>query len=201
LTLRRLPIAVLLLAGCPPTDDDDSLDDPLEDEGIFEVDDDDAGGTPIDRADSYGTTCPEVEPNDPDLPFGELNLPATPWAGATECGDVGPAPDGLLLLTGRIADIVEGGWDGDNDAFRFTLVEAATPVGVLSWTPLQGDLDASVRCGVPGENPGRVFGGGLARAEVPETAEAEAEIPAGSECWVFVSGFAGRVADYEVRLE
>jgi len=191
-----LPAALVLLAACPGDDDDSAFDD----EGLFAVDDDDAGGTPIDPAASYGTECVEVEPNDPDLPLGRLVLPAPPWATATDCGDVEPAPDGLLRLRGRISDIVEGNWDGDNDTFRFRMVAAATPVAVLDWTPLQGDLDAQIRCGLDAD-PVRVFDGGLSTAAVPETAEAVMEIPAGAECWGFVSGFAGRVADYELRLE
>jgi hypothetical protein len=196
---RTLPfVALMAMVACPGNDDDSAQ---IDQEGIFDGDDDDAGGDPVIPPAGFGVECSEVEPNDPPVPPGTLTLLAPPWEMATDCGDVAPAAEGLVRFRGRISDIIEGGWDGDRDAFRFRLLEAATPRGVLQWDPLQGDLDGQIRCALDGAEPARIFLSGLASAEVPETATAEEEVPAGSVCWVFVSGFAGRVADYELWLE
>jgi len=193
-------LAALFVFGCTPTDDDDS--GPDDDGGLFDLDDDDAGGTPIEEPSAFDLDCDEVEPNDLDIPLGGLSTPSPPWEPATPCGMVPAASSrASLALRGRISDVVEGTWNGDNDAWTFTFAEAASPRGVLQWSPLQGDLDAQVHCEQTTGGLGRLFGGALASAEVPETAQAVFEVPAGGRCWAFVTGFDGRVADYVLWLE
>ena len=198
----RTPALALLpaLLACGVGDGDDPA--PFDDEGLFDIDDDDAAtGDPVALPGSFATTCEEVEPNDPTITLGELRVPSPPWESATDCGLVSGPGEGLIRMSGSIADIVEGSWDGDRDTFRFTVAEAATPHAVMQWDPLQGDLDAQVQCDNGDGSFSRLFGSGLSSAEVPETADAAFELRAGATCWVFVTGFAGRVAGYDLWLE
>jgi hypothetical protein len=200
MTLGREHILIPLLLATACADDDDDSAGVADD--LFEVDDDDAGGDPIDLPSSFALDCPEAEPNDPPVPLGTLLVASPPWAEATDCGEVPASNDpGLIRLRGSIADIVEGTWDGDNDGFRFTVREAVTPSATLQWDPLQGDLDANLECEREDGSLSRLFGGGLSTAEVPETADAAFELKAGATCWVFISGFSGRTAAYDLWLE
>ena len=143
--------------------------------------------------------CAGVEPDD--VAVAGTSLPSPPWPEAVDCGPVPALADGgLLRVHGSIQDLVVGTWDGDNDTFTFEAEDAMSPRAVLRWDPLQGDLDARVMCSRDG-TWSQLFAGGLATAEVAETAEATFEVEAGSTCWIFVVGYDGLVSDYELWLE
>ena len=191
-------LALVALLGCPSAADDDDDDVELDDDDAVD-DDDSAPPVDVEPPEPFAVDCASVEPDDIE-PNGYA-LPQPPWPLATECGAVpAEAGGGLIRVRGAIQDIVVGTWDGDCDTFRFEAEGAMSPTAVLRWDPLQGDLDAKVIC-TRGASYADLFDGGLATADVAETADAAFEVEAGATCWIFVVGFDGLVSDYELWLE
>lgn len=195
-------LALALAPGCPrPADDDSGADDDASDDDISDDDSavDDPVPVDVEPPASFEVECAGVEPDDVDV--DGLTVPQPPWPQATPCGEVpADADGGLVLFAGSIQDIVVGTWQGDNDTFSFVAQDAMAPRAVLRWDPLQGDLDAKVMC-PRFSGWSDVFSGGLATAALAEQAEATFEVEAGSTCYVFVAGFDGLVADFELWLE
>jgi hypothetical protein len=202
--MNRVILALGLLAvGCPPAaDDDDSAPDVVlidDDDG----DDDDAtdAGTPVSVPGSFLSDCPEVEPNDAPVLPGETLTLDPPWDDATDCGDLPSGAGAVLGMTGRISAILQGSWEGDNDAFTFVTSEEISPRVVVQWDPLVGDLDARLWCAAQfGQED--AAGGGLATVNRPEQIATTAfAIPAGTRCTFFVVAYEGAVVDYVAWLE
>ncbi len=206
-TLRPWGFAPLLafvlhcsaLTACQnqPTGDDD-------DDSAAVGGDDDSAPDPIDiprPEGSFGLECPEQEPNDLDISPDTNQAPSPPWTGVTDCGVLSEGSSNLLLYVyGSIADVVQGAWSGDSDAFVFETDHAFQATAVLRWDPLVGDYDVQLHC-PSGSGYTEVFSNDLATTAIPETAATTAAIEAGSRCYLLVVGYAGPVADYEFWLE
>lgn len=193
--MKRLLLAALLV-GCPTSGDDDDSAGPTV---ILVDDDDDAtdpleSGTPVTVPGSFLATCAESEPNDAPVFEGTTNTAEPPWEDATDCGSLAGTGD-LLGITGRIDHVVQDSWGGDTDSFRITVTEEMTPSVTVQWDPLQGDFDARLWCEGQSAWVDRADGG-LATASAPEHVDATETIAAGTECYLFVTGYAGPVADY-----
>ncbi len=200
LSRSHLSLLAALLLGCPTGGDDDDATRPAP---ILVDDDDDSTapldtGTPVSVPGSFGSTCDEVEPNDAPVIPGTTNTTDPPWADATDCGDIG-GTGAILGITGRIDHLVQDSWGGDTDSFRFRATETMSPAVTVQWDPLQGDFDARLWCGSGTAWADRADGG-LATSSAPEQIAETAELEAGTECYLFVSGFSGPVADYVVWL-
>lgn len=189
-----------LLVGCPTSADDDDMT-PI----TIVVDDDDDStepldtSTPVEEPSAFASTCAEIEPNDAPVVEGATNTSDPPWSDATDCGDIGGS--GVVLgITGRIGHLLQDSWGGDTDSFRFRATETMSPAVTLQWDPLQGDFDARLWCAAGATWVDRADGG-LATSSAPEQIAATDEISAGTECYLFVTGFSGPVADYIAWLE
>jgi hypothetical protein len=197
--LRLLLLLCVVVAGCPTSaDDDDSVAPRL-------VDDDDdttdalGSSTPVTVPGSFESTCAEIEPNDAPIIDGATSTADPPWPDATDCGDIGGS--GVILgVTGRVDHLVQESWAGDTDSFRFRFTEDTSPAVTLQWDPLQGDFDAQLWCENGATWVDRAEGG-LATSAAPEQIAGSDPIAAGTECYLFVAGFTGPVADYVVWLE
>jgi len=198
-TSRPLLLLCLVLAGCPTGDDDD------DSVTVRLVDDDDDTTDPLDSSTpvavpgSFESTCEEVEPNDAPIIEGATSTSDPPWEDATDCGDIGGS-GAILGITGRIDHVVQESWAGDTDSFRFVATEEMSPAVTVQWDPLQGDFDARLWC-EDGATWVDAADGGLATSSAPEQVAATDPIAAGTECYLFVTGFLGPVADYVVWLE
>ncbi|MEE2828883.1 MAG: thiamine phosphate synthase [Myxococcota bacterium] len=200
-----LALALLALSlACGPQEANDDDSSTLPDDDDSEGDDDDSSPpTPVDipLPAGFALECGETEPNDIAITENSFNFADPPWTVATDCGSVEEEATGPLFhATGHIEDIVVGSWNGDNDTFAVRFERSVQPRGVLRWDPLQGDLDARFYCPRVGGWTD-LFSGGLASAELAESAEASLSIDAGSTCYLFVVGYGGLVSDYDFWLE
>jgi len=199
-TTRLLLFSLVL--GCPAADDDDSasrtvyLDDP------FLGDDDDLDeGTPVAVPASFLAECAEAEPNDAPVLSGETLTLDPPWADSTDCGALPTGSGPLLAMRGRIDHVIDGSWEGDNDAFTFTVTEEIRPRVVVQWDPLWGDFDARLWC-LEGSNYDDAASGGLASVNRPEQiTQTVFPLTPGMRCELFVVAFSGGVSDYVAWLE
>ncbi|HCP46091.1 MAG TPA: hypothetical protein DIU15_08625 [Deltaproteobacteria bacterium] len=202
MTGKLLLLLALLLTGCEATDDDDSISNPID---LDEGDDDDSGvdaPAPVDipLPSSFAVTCSESEPNDIEVNQGDTRHSIPPWSNANDCGEIAEGISGPLLhVSGSISSIVWDSWDGDNDTYQFDVLGEIEPQGVLRWDPLQGDLDAQLWCASAGTYQ-KLFDGGLATANLAESAQATFAVQPGTTCWLFVVGYSGLIADYDFWL-
>ena len=191
-----IPACFALLLGCPT---EPSADPEPE---VVLLDDDDAPtasplptGSPA-PAPSFDATCAEVEPNDAPIVVGDTATVPPPWADSTACGVLA---DGVQGFSGRINHVRPGSWEGDNDAFTFTVPAERAAEAVVQWEPLSGDLDARLWCSTTGNSWSDAADAGLATAELPE--RAPVTLPAGATCHLFVVAYDSEVVDYVAWIE
>ncbi len=187
------PAMVLLSACSTPTTGPEADDDTADDDSAEPT----PTPVPLPVPKDPASTCTGLEPDDAPLPRESLSLPDPPWPGATTCVVVPKAPI-PILVSGHIASVVAGSWDGDTDTYLLEFSGEARFRAVLQWTPLQGDYDAVIRCWTEAAwtDP---WDGALAHTYLPEVGESDG--PVSGPCWLFVSGYAGAVADYVFWLE
>jgi len=147
----------------------------------------------------FGLRCEDEEPND--CEYGAIST----WTDCyQDCGGLISA-DGLVdKITGTFETIVQDTWDGDNDTYYITIPQDGNVHAVLDWETDSGDMDMMFYCYYGDDfNPWNWYYFMTETADLtkPEEDITYFPLPAGTECFAWVVGYAGPNGEpYSLKL-
>ncbi len=134
-------------------------------------------------------------------PYGEVPPEGSIELGTT-CGD-----GSVLRADGEFTTVVQNSWDGDTDSYHLTTGAEGTLTVYMNWPDTAADYDVLVYCYFGDEfNPYNYYemtgsAGATDNSSNPgyETTVTVVPMSAGTECWVWVAGYAGEPGPYTIK--